>query len=317
MDSGHRLRRSRNDHLDARTPYLIAERRARAREFAASMAEAAMDGAAAATAVRSENTPVLLEERTEGVLRLVMNRPAQRNALSVALMSALQDALERAAADQACRVIIIAGAGPAFCAGHDLRELRSEDDVSEGRRETYRRIFAQCSALMLQIVRLPKPVIAEVHGIATAAGCQLVATCDLAVAAEDARFATPGVDIGLFCSTPMVALTRAVGRKPAMEMLLTGELIDTETARALGLVNRVVPQAELTAATMALARQIAAKSAFTVAIGKEAFYTQAELGLADAYRYAAEVMTRNMLARDAAEGIDAFLAKRPPVWRDA
>src|SRR5437762_13273115 len=220
MDSGHRLRRSRNDHLDARTPYLIAERRARAREFAASMAEAAMDGAAA-TAVRSENTPVLLEERTEGVLRLVMNRPAQRNALSVALMSALQESLERAAADQACRVIIIAGAGPAFCAGHDLRELRSEDDVSEARRETYRRIFAQCSALMLQIVRLPKPVIAEVHGIATAAGCQLVATCDLAVAAAEARFATPGVNIGLFCSTPMVALSRGVGRKPALEMVMS------------------------------------------------------------------------------------------------
>jgi enoyl-CoA hydratase/carnithine racemase len=296
---------------------LIAERRARAREFAASMAEAAMDATAAATAVRSENTPVLLEERTEGVLRLVMNRPAQRNALSVALMSALQDALERAAADQACRVIIIAGAGPAFCAGHDLRELRSEDDVSEARRETYRRIFAQCSALMLQIVRLQKPVIAEVHGIATAAGCQLVATCDLAVAAAEARFATPGVNIGLFCSTPMVALSRAIGRKPAMEMLLTGELIDAASAKALGLVNRVVPAAELSAATAALASQIAGKSALTLKIGKEAFYRQAELGLADAYKYASEVMTTNMLAQDAAEGIAAFLEKRPPVWRDA
>jgi enoyl-CoA hydratase/carnithine racemase len=170
---------------------------------------------------------------------------------------------------------------------------------------------------MLQIVHLPKPVIAEVNGIATAAGCQLVATCDLAVAADDARFATPGVNIGLFCSTPMVALTRAVGRKPAMEMLLTGDFVDAATARALGLVNRVVKPAKLGAATLALARQIAAKSALTVAIGKAAFYAQAELGLADAYRYAAEVMTRNMLARDAAEGIDAFLAKRPPVWQDA
>jgi enoyl-CoA hydratase/carnithine racemase len=156
-----------------------------------------------------------------------------------------------------------------------------------------------------------------VHGIAAAAGCQLVATCDLAVAAEDARFATPGVDIGLFCSTPMVALTRAVGRKAAMEMLLTGELIDAATARAIGLLNRVVPKAELTAATTALAEQIAAKSSFTIAIGKEAFYRQTELDLAEAYRYAAEVMTRNMLARDAAEGIDAFLGKRPPVWQDA
>ena len=160
-------------------------------------------------------------------------------------------------------------------------------------------------------------MIAEVHGIATAAGCQLVATCDLAVAAEDAQFATPGVNIGLFCSTPMVALTRAVGRKPAMEMLLTGDFVDAATARALGLVNRVVPAADLAAATLDLARQIAAKSALTVAIGKEAFYAQAELGLDDAYRYAAEVMTRNMLARDAAEGIDAFLEKRPPVWQDA
>jgi enoyl-CoA hydratase/carnithine racemase len=270
-----------------------------------------MDGAAA-TAVTGENTPVLLEERAEGVLRLVMNRPAQRNALSVALMSALQEALERAAADTACRVVVLAGAGPAFCAGHDLRELRSDN-----RRAAFEQIFAQCSALMLQIVHLPKPVIAEVHGIATAAGCQLVATCDLAVAAEEARFATPGVNIGLFCSTPMVALSRAVGRKAAMEMLLTGELIDAASAKALGLVNRVVPAAELSATTAALAQQIAGKSALTLKTGKEAFYRQAELGLADAYKYASEVMTTNMLAQDAAEGIDAFLEKRPPVWKDA
>jgi enoyl-CoA hydratase/carnithine racemase len=246
------------------------------------------------------------------VLRLVLHRPAARNALSAALMGALNQALERAATDRECRVVVIAGAGPAFCAGHALRELRAEPS-----RAAYERIFAQCSELMLQITRLPKPVIAEVHGIATAAGCQLVATCDLAVAAADARFATPGVNIGLFCSTPMVALTRAVGRKAAMEMLLTGELVDAATARALGLVNRVVPCIELTAATMALARLIAGKSALTLAIGKEAFYAQAELSLAEAYGYAAEVMTRNMLARDAAEGIDAFLAKRPPVWQDA
>jgi enoyl-CoA hydratase/carnithine racemase len=176
--------------------------------------------------------------------------------------------------------------------------------------------FALCSELMLTIVRLPKPVIAEVHGIATAAGCQLVATCDLAVAAEEARFATPGVNIGLFCSTPMVALSRAVGRKAAMEMLLTGELIDAAAARALGLVNRVVPREGLRQAVDTLARQIAGKSAFIVKIGKEAFYRQAELDLAGAYRYAAEVMTTNMLAEDAEEGIDAFLAKRAPVWHD-
>jgi enoyl-CoA hydratase/carnithine racemase len=256
-----------------------------------------------------DSEPVLVEQGAGGVRRLTLNRPAARNALSVALMTALAGALERAVSDTQCRVVVIAGAGPAFCAGHDLRELRADPS-----RAAYQRTFAQCSEMMLQIVRLPKPVIAEVHGTATAAGCQLVATCDLAVAADDARFATPGVNIGLFCSTPMVALTRAVGRKAAMQMLLTGDLIDAATAKSLGLVNRVVPAAEVTAATMALALQIAGKSPLTVAIGKEAFYRQAELGLADAYRYAAEVMTRNMLARDAAEGIDAFLEKRPPVW---
>lgn len=270
--------------------------------------EAAMNAAAKP----DDNKPVLLEALDAGVLRLTLNRPAARNALSVGLMTALSQALDRAAADKACRVVVIAGAGPAFCAGHDLREMRSDNS-----REAYERVFAQCSALMLQIVHLPKPVIAEIHGIATAAGCQLVATCDLAVAAEDARFATPGVNIGLFCSTPMVALTRAVGRKPAMEMLLTGDLVDAATAHALGLVNRVVPPAELGAATMGLAHRIATKSALTVAIGKAAFYAQAELGLGEAYHYAAEVMTRNMLARDAAEGIEAFLAKRKPVWHDA
>jgi enoyl-CoA hydratase/carnithine racemase len=252
-----------------------------------------------------------LEERADGVLRLTLNRPEARNALSIELMTALVQALGRAAGDPEARVVVIAAAGPAFCAGHDLRELRRDR-----RRETYERIFALCSELMLTIVRLPKPVIAEVQGVATAAGCQLVATCDLAVAAEEARFATPGVNIGLFCSTPMVALSRAVGRKAAMEMLLTGELIEAAAARALGLVNRVVPRAELRAATDSLARQIAGKSALTVKIGKEAFYRQAELDLASAYRYAAEVMTTNMLAQDAGEGIDAFLAKRAPVWQD-
>jgi len=272
--------------------------------------EAAM--ALAAARMESE-APILLQDRDDsGVLRLTLNRPAARNALSIALMQSLIEALDAAAGDRRARVVVIAGAGPAFCAGHDLHEIRIEN-----KREAFERIFALCSALMLKIVRLPKPVIAAVHGIATAAGCQLVATCDLAVAAEDARFATPGVNIGLFCSTPMVALTRAIGRKPAMEMLLTGELIDAAEAKGLGLVNRVVPAAELRAATDAVARQIAGKSALSVAIGKEAFYRQAELDLAEAYRYAAEVMTRNMLAEDAREGIDAFLEKRPPVWKDA
>ena len=257
------------------------------------------------------NAPVLLKESDRGVLRLTLNRPDARNALSAALMSELLDSLARAATDAQARVVVIAGAGPAFCAGHDLREIRADQ-----RRETYERVFALCSELMLAIVRLPKPVIAEVHGVATAAGCQLVATCDLAVAAADARFATPGVNIGLFCSTPMVALTRAVGRKAAMEMLLTGKRIDADTAQAIGLVNRVVPHEGLRDAVDGLAREIAGKSALTVAIGKEAFYRQAELDLAAAYRYAAEVMTTNMLARDAGEGIDAFLAKRAPVWHD-
>jgi enoyl-CoA hydratase/carnithine racemase len=264
-----------------------------------------------ATAQAGENAPLLVRECEDGILRLVLNRPAARNALSMALMAELIEALGEAEHDRRVRVVVLAGQGPAFCAGHDLRELRADP-----RLETYERVFARCSELMLRIVHLPKPVIAEVHGIATAAGCQLVATCDLAVAAADARFATPGVNIGLFCSTPMVALSRAVGRKPAMQMLLTGEPIDAGTACALGLVNRVVPPAGLRRAVGDLARQIAGKSARTVAIGKEAFYRQAELDLASAYRYAAEVMTTNMLAADAEEGIDAFLAKRAPVWRD-
>jgi enoyl-CoA hydratase/carnithine racemase len=252
---------------------------------------------------------LLLRRDADGVAWLTLNRPSARNALSLGLMEAMVAELAAIDADTSVSVVVIGGAGPAFCAGHDLRELRSNPE-----RTAYEATFQLCSQLMTSIVRLPKPVIARVHGVATAAGCQLVATCDLAIAAETARFATPGVNIGLFCSTPMVALTRAVGRKAAMEMLLTGELIDASRAHALGLVNRVVPEAELDAAVSALAGQIVAKSPLTLAIGKEAFYRQAEMGLDDAYAFASEVMTRNMLARDAAEGIDAFLTKRPPVW---
>ncbi len=257
-------------------------------------------------------TKPLLRRDEAGVAWLTLNRPAARNALSVVLLTALDDTLAAIADDASVRVVVIGGAGPAFCAGHDLREMRA----NPGRAAT-EALFAQCSAVMTRIVRLPQPVIARVHGIATAAGCQLVASCDLAVAAADARFATPGVNIGLFCSTPMVALARNVGRKAAMEMLLTGDLIDAEHARSIGLINRVVPPDELDAAVAALAEKIAGKSALTVAIGKEAFYRQAELDLDAAYAYAAEVMTRNMMARDAAEGIDAFLAKRAPVWTDS
>jgi enoyl-CoA hydratase/carnithine racemase len=252
---------------------------------------------------------VLLRRDEGGIAWLTLNRATARNALSLGLMESLVVELDAIKADPAVKVVVIGGAGPAFCAGHDLRELRSRPE-----RAAYQATFELCSRMMTRIVRLPKPVIARVHGVATAAGCQLVASCDLAVAAVTARFATPGVNIGLFCSTPMVALSRAVGRKAAMEMLLTGELIGAARARELGLVNRVAPDADLDAEVAALAGQIAAKSPLTLAIGKGAFYRQAEMGLDDAYAYVSEVMTRNMMARDAAEGIDAFLAKRPPVW---
>ena len=257
----------------------------------------------------AEPSTILLRDDVDGIATLTLNRPDQRNALSRGLMTALEDQLDGIARDPSVKIVIIAGTGPAFCAGHDLREVRADP-----RREAYEALFAQCSRLMLKIVRLAKPVIARVQGVATAAGCQLVASCDLAVAAHSARFATPGVNIGLFCSTPMVALSRAVPRKQAMEMLLTGDLITADRAREIGLINRIVPAAELESATLELARQIASKSPLTLAIGKEAFYAQAELDLEAAYAYASGVMTRNMLARDAAEGIDAFLAKRAPEW---
>jgi len=253
--------------------------------------------------------PILLRNDQDGITTLTLNRPHARNALSLALMQALETELAAIAEDPTAKLVVLAGTGPAFCAGHDLRELRANPS-----RAAYEATFAACSRLMQRITRLPKPVIARVQGVATAAGCQLVATADLAVAAETARFATPGVNIGLFCSTPMVALTRAIGRKPAMEMLLTGDLISAARAHELGLVNHVVPDADLDRATAELAARIAAKSPLTLAIGKEAFYRQAEMDLDAAYRYASEVMTRNMLAQDAAEGIDAFLNKRLPAW---
>ncbi|HEY6578593.1 MAG TPA: enoyl-CoA hydratase [Rhizomicrobium sp.] len=248
------------------------------------------------------------------VLRLTMNRPGARNALSENMMAALQEKLDSAAQDPAVRTIVLAAEGTAFCAGHDLKEMTAHRCSADGGQEAFAKIFAQCSQLMRSIVRHPKPVIAEVHGIATAAGCQLVASCDLAVCSTDARFATPGVNIGLFCSTPMVALSRNVARKHAMEMLLTGELIDAEQARRIGLVNRVVAPEALETETMKLARLIAGKPVRTLKIGKEAFYRQLEMPLAQAYAYASEVMTTNMLADEAAEGIGAFLDKRPPKW---
>jgi len=257
------------------------------------------------------NDAILLRRDVDGVAWLTLNRPAARNALSVALMGAVQDALDAVARDAAVKVVVIAANGPGFCAGHDLRELRANPG-----RQHYEAVFRQCARLMTTIVRLPKPVIARVYGIATAAGCQLVASCDLAVAANDARFATPGVNIGLFCSTPMVALSRAVPRKAAMEMLLTGEMIGADEAQRLGLVNRVVAADKLDAAVVELARTIASKSPLVLKIGKEAFYRQAELDLDAAYAYASDVMVTNMMARDAEEGIDAFLQKRAPTWEN-
>jgi enoyl-CoA hydratase/carnithine racemase len=255
-------------------------------------------------------TPFIVRSDTGGVSTLTLNRPESRNALSIGMMLALSAELHNAAADPSVRVVVLTGAGPVFCAGHDLNEMRAE----KFNRVYTEKLFAKCAEVMLAIVNIPKPVIAQVHGIATAAGCQLVASCDLAVAADNARFSTPGVNIGLFCSTPMVALSRNVGRKAAMHMLLTGDLIDADTAVRFGLINQVSPEAELGNQTAALSAKIAAKSPLTLAIGKEAFYRQAELLLADAYAYAAGVMVTNLAKRDAQEGINAFIEKRTPVW---
>jgi len=254
--------------------------------------------------------PFLLRNDDGGVTTLTLNRPQSRNSLSLGMLDALKAALADLAGDEAVRVVILAGAGPAFCAGHDLKELRNL-----GFDPAYiDALFLRCVEVMQAIVHLPKPVLARVHGIATAAGAQLVASADLAFAAEDARFATPGVNIGLFCSTPMVALSRNLAPKHAMQMLLTGELIDAPTALRMGLVNELCPAAELERRTQAFAQRLAAKSAVTLAIGKEAFYRQAELPLAEAYEYTRAVMARNLEAQDAREGISAFLDKRPAVW---
>ena len=253
---------------------------------------------------------LLLAERPEpGILRLTLNRPKAYNALSMALMAALQAALDDARNDPAVKAVIIQAAGKGFCAGHDLREVRSLNGYA-----ALERLFKQCSRLMQSIVALPKPVIAQVHGMASAAGCQLVASCDLAIAADTTRFATPGVNIGLFCSTPAVALSRAVAPRQALDMLLTGDAIDAETAQHIGLVNRVVPTGEAALAAKSLAAQIAAKSPAALRIGKRMFRAQLALSLSEAYALAGEAMVENMLDTDAVEGIDAFLGKRPPVW---
>ena len=247
--------------------------------------------------------------RHDGIAIVTLNRPEKRNALSLAVMRELHAILSAIGEDRAVRVVVLRGEGPAFSAGHDLREMvnRSID--------AYREIFDACIDLMTTIQRIPQPVIAEVAGIATAAGCQLVASCDLAVASSAAKFATPGVKIGLFCSTPMVALTRAIGRKRAMEMLLTGEFIDARTAAEWGLVNRVVEPAALVETVRALATKIASAASFVVGLGKAAFYAQIELDQPHAYAYAGEVMSANALAEDAQEGMTAFIERREPIWK--
>jgi len=257
-----------------------------------------------------EEEPRLLRSQEGGVVALTLNRPAQFNALSEALLADLQAALDAIAGDPAARVLVISGAGKAFCAGHDLKEMRAHPD-----RAYQQALFDRCARVMMTITGLPQPVIARVHGIATAAGCQLVASCDLAVAADTARFATSGINVGLFCSTPSVALARNVGRKQAFEMLVTGEFIDALQARERGLVNRVVPAEELDAEVARLAAAIVAKSPVAVSAGKRVFYRQLELGMAEAYALASQVMVENMMAEDAGEGIDAFIEKRPPTWR--
>jgi enoyl-CoA hydratase/carnithine racemase len=258
--------------------------------------------------------PLVLASNIGAVLRLTLNRPAARNALSRDLMTAMQTALDAAASDKSVRVIVIAANGAAFCAGHDLKEMTvHRGDIDKGK-AAFAALFTQCSTLMQTIVRHPKPVIAQVQGLATAAGCQLVASCDLAVASSVAKFATPGVNIGLFCSTPMVALSRNLSRKHAMEMLLTGEMVSAAQAWNMGLVNRVAMPEELEQETMALAAHVASRPRAAVKTGKEAFYRQLELGLSDAYDYTSRVMTENMLHAEAEEGIGAFLEKREPNW---
>ena len=274
-----------------------------------------LNGAVSGENEKAASVRTLVKEHlAEGILRItLLNPPA--NALSIALMTSLKEALERAGENRDVRVVILQHEGKVFSAGHDLKEMQARRGDADRGRAFFVETMELCAELMQTVVRLPKPVIAAVDGVATAAGCQLVASCDLAVATAQARFATPGVNIGLFCSTPMVALSRNVSRKHAMEMLLTGEMIDAEQALSFGLVNRIVSREMLDDAVMQFARMIVSKSPLTLKIGKEAFYNQAEMSLADAYDYTVRVMVENMMARDAEEGIGAFIEKREPTWR--
>ena len=264
----------------------------------------------------SATSPVLLRGDIDGIALLSLNRPQARNTLSEAMLAALHDQFASIARDDQVRAVIIAHNGPAFCAGHDMKEMTAHRSDPDRGRNYFKALMERCSALMLSIQKLPQPVIAALEGVATAAGCQLVASCDLAVASETARFSTPGVHIGLFCSTPMVALSRNVSNKHAMEMLLTGDMISAADAHRIGLVNRVVTAGKASEHALELARQIASKSMLTVKLGKQAFYRQRELNLADAYKLTIDVMVDNMLARDAEEGLNAFIEKRDPIWED-
>ena len=258
----------------------------------------------------AQQEAILLRRDASGVTTLTLNRPNQFNALSMAMLETLQAELDAIALDDTVRVVILAGSGRAFCAGHDLKEMRASPD-----REGYQALFQRCSRVMLSLLRLPQPVIARVHGIATAAGCQLVATCDLAVAADSARFAVSGINVGLFCSTPAVALSRNLSRKQAMGMLLTGEFVSAKRAKELGLVNQAVADGQLDEAVRALADTILAKSPLAIRLRKEMFYRQLEMGIEDAYDLAGERMACNMMAEHAGEGIDAFMEKRTPTWK--
>ncbi len=257
----------------------------------------------------SSSDPLVLRQDQNGVSTLTLNRPKAYNALSMACMEALIAAFKDIDTDSSIKAVILAGSGKGFCAGHDLKEMRGNPTKA-----FYQQTFETCASLMLTITHLSKPVIARVHGIATAAGCQLVSTCDLAVAEENSRFGTPGVNIGLFCSTPMVALSRVISRKHAMEMLLLGEMIPAQRAYEMGLINQITTTDQLEQRTQEMAEKIASKSPLTLKIGKEAFYQQIDQDLSSAYQYCSQVMIENMLARDAAEGIDAFMEKRTPVW---
>ena len=259
--------------------------------------------------VNAAAEPLVLREQSEGVVRLTLNRPQQFNSLSEEMLAALEAELDAVAADPAARVVVLAGAGKAFCAGHDLKQMKASP-----RLDYYRKLFADCARMMLKIQSMPQPVIARVHGIATAAGCQLVGMCDLAVAADVARFAVSGINVGLFCATPSVALSRNVGRKQAFEMLVTGDFIDAATARDRGLVNRVVAADQLDAEVAALAHAIVAKTQVAIAMGKGMFYKQLEMGIEAAYQLAGQTMACNMVDEAAQEGVEAFMSKRRPAW---